>query len=248
MVFSIRIETQSYWSRHVSADTRALAQPFEKRSYINSRGDTLLYRLLIPLDYKPGKQYPMVVCLHGGAGWGRDNYRNIGGSLFARMLSNPENREKYPAFVFVPQCPEGYSWGGYLDLPTVDTLVFETIRALKKEFAIDEQRLYVAGHSLGGYGAWYFIGTRPKEFAAAIPVAGVGDAAIAENMRNVAIWAFHGANDIHVPVSGSREVIEAMRKAGGTPRYTESADGGHSWKILVDTPGVLDWLFAQKRQ
>lgn len=126
-------------------------------------------------------------------------------------------------------------------------MVFETITTLKKEFAIDENRLYVAGHSLGGYGAWYFIGTRPDMFAAAIPVAGEGDAALAENMLDVAIWAFHGANDIHVPVSGSRQVIEAIRKSGGDPCYRESPDGGHNWKIVEDTPGVLDWLFAQKR-
>jgi predicted peptidase len=179
---------------------------------------------------------------------GRDNYRNIEGDLFARMLSKPETREKYPAFLFVPQCPPGYSWGGYSSLPTVDTLVFETISTLKKEFAIDENRLYVAGHSLGGYGAWYFISTRPDMFAAAIPVAGEGDADLAENMRDVAIWAFHEANDINVPVSGSRGAIEAMRKGGADPRYTESPDGGHSWKIVEDTPGVLDWLFAQKRK
>ncbi|QHT71810.1 prolyl oligopeptidase family serine peptidase [Rhodocytophaga rosea] len=248
IVFGIKLETQSYWRTHISGSTKALAQPFENRSFINSQGDTLRYRLLKPLNYIPDKQYPMVVCLHGAGGWGRDNYRNIEGDLFARMLSKPENREKYPAFLFVPQCPPNYSWGGFSNLPTVDTLVFETITTLKKEFSIDENRLYVAGHSLGGYGTWSFIGRHPHTFAAAIPVAGAGDAALAENMQDVAIWAFHGANDIHVPVSGSRQVIESLRKAGADPRYTESPDGGHGWKIAEDTPGVLDWLFTQKRE
>jgi len=34
---------------------------------------------------------------------------------------------------------------------------------------------------------------------------------------------------------------------GGDPLYTESPDRGHSWGIVEDTPGVLDWLFNQKR-
>ncbi|MEM6846059.1 MAG: prolyl oligopeptidase family serine peptidase [Bacteroidota bacterium] len=246
-VLGIRIGTQSYWSTHVSASTKAMSEPFESRSYVNQKGDILLYRLMEPQDYNPNQQYPMVVCLHGGAGWGTDNYRNIEGSLFARMLSEPENRKKYPSFLFVPQCPPGSSWGGYLNLPTVDSLVFETISVLEDEFAIDEERLYVVGHSLGGYGAWHFAGTRPDKFAAAIPVAGEGNPALASNIRDVATWAFHGANDRNVPVSGSRDMIDAIEQAGGNPRYTESPNGGHSWEIVTETPRVLDWLFAQQR-
>jgi predicted peptidase len=247
LVFGFNIGTQSYWRTHISPRTKALAEPFEARSYVNREGDTLLYRLLEPVDYDPNKKYPMVVCLHGGAGWGTDNYRQFEGSLFARLLSRPENREKYPAFLFVPQCPPGFSWGGLPNLPTVDSLVFETITALENEFSIDKNRLYVAGHSLGGYGTWYFIGTHPDRFAAAVPVAGEGDPVLAPNMVDVGVWAFHGANDRNVPVSGSREMIEAIRKGGGEPRYTESPHGGHGWKMVEDAPGLLDWLFAQKR-
>jgi len=247
LVLGVQISHQSYSKTHISPRIRAMAEPFEARSYVNNDGDTLLYRLLKPLNYNPDQSYPMVVCLHGGAGWGTDNYRQFEGSLFARMLTRPENRENYPAFLFVPQCPPGSAWGNLPNHTDIDSLVFATIDALKNEFAIDENRVYVAGHSLGGYGTWHFIGTRPGEFAAAIPVAGEGDPALASNMRNVDIWAFHGANDRNVPVSGSRDVIAAIRAVGGDPRYTESPYGGHSWEIVEDTPGVLDWLFAQER-
>jgi len=250
MIFitGIYLGTQSYLKIQVSAQTKRLAQPFEVRTYVNSEGNTLLYRLLKPQDYKPKQQYPLVVCLHGGAGWGTDNYRQFEGALFARMLSKPKNREKYPAFLFVPQCPPGSSWGGIPNLPTIDSLVFETINSLEKEFAIDRGRIYVTGHSLGGYGTWHFIGTRPNRFAAALPVAGEGNPDFAYNMLDVAVWAFHGVNDKNVPVSGSREMIEAIRKAGGNPRYTESPDGGHSWEIVEEAPELLDWLFAQQRE
>ena len=247
LVVGVQISHQSYGKTHISPRIRTMAESFEARSYVNDQGDTLRYRLLKPLDYNPDQQYPMVVCLHGGAGWGTDNYRQFEGSLFARMLVKPENRANYPAFLFVPQCPPGSAWGNLPNHTTIDSLVFATIDSLKNEFAIDESRLYVAGHSLGGYGAWHFIGTQPDEFAAAIPVAGEGDPALAYNMRDVAVWAFHGANDRSVPVSGSRDVIEAIRAAGGNPLYTESRYGGHSWEIVEDTPGVLDWLFAQER-
>jgi hypothetical protein len=46
----------------------------------------------------------------------------------------------------------------------------------------------------------------------------------------------------------SRDMIEGMKKAGGDPRYTEFPDAGHIISNQVnDTPGLLEWLFAQKR-
>jgi hypothetical protein len=49
-------------------------------------------------------------------------------------------------------------------------------------------------------------------------------------------------------VSGSRDIIEAIRNAGGDPKYTEFPDAAHNiMKEVTDTPGLFDWLFAQKR-
>ncbi len=248
LTFGSFIGNQAYGKLTISPATIALAKPFEAKAFANSKGDSLVYRLLKPLEIAPRQQYPLVVCLHGGAGWGTDNFRNIEGSLFARELSRPENRRKYPAFLFVPQCPSGSSWGGVPNTVFIDSLVFEAITALTNEFPIDDNRVYVVGHSLGGYGAWYFAATRPEMFAAAIPVAGEGDPNAAARMLTVPIWAFHGAKDKNVPVTGSRNVIEAIRKAGGEPRYTEVPDAGHGWEIVTEEPGVLEWLFDQKRE
>ncbi len=248
LVLALKLGTQTYRKSHVSAATRILAHPFEARSYTNHKGDSLPYRLLIPADYDSSKKYPLMVCLHGAAGWGNDNFRQLEGSLLAQMLSTPENREKYPAFVLVPQCPYGTSWGGIARFsPNYDSLVFEVISQLETEFEIDTNRRYVGGHSLGGYGAWYFIGTRPGFFAAAVPISGEGDPALATNMINTPIWAFHGAKDFNVPVSGSRGVVEAIRQAGGNPQYSEYPDRAHGIWEEVRNSAVLDWLFAQRR-
>jgi len=85
-------------------------------------------------------------------------------------------------------------------------------------------------------------------FAAAIPVAGGGNPARAPKALDVAVWAFHGKNDKNVPVEGSRNMIRALERAGGHPKYTEFPDKGHNiWYDVSTTPGLLDWLFAQKR-
>jgi len=85
-------------------------------------------------------------------------------------------------------------------------------------------------------------------FAAAIPISGGGNPALAQNIVDIPVWAFHGRKDRNVPVSGSRDIIQAIKNAGGDPRYTEYPDERHDiWEKVTNTPGLLDWLFAQKR-
>ncbi|MDN5211253.1 peptidase [Fulvivirgaceae bacterium BMA12] len=225
-----------------------LAKPFEPRTYVSPDKDTLRYRFMKPLDYDPQKKYPLVVCLHHGGGVGTDNFMQIETSDPVQMLSQQGNKEKYPAFLFVPQCPPGSSFGGIPDYPKVDLLVFEAINAFEQEFGIDEKRRYVLGVSLGGYGSWHFICTRPEMFAAAIPICGGGDPKLAQNIVDTPVWAFHGEKDRNVPVRLSRDMIKAAKEAGGDPLYNELAGAGHNiWNQVRNTPGLMDWLFAQKR-
>jgi predicted peptidase len=233
---------------NVNEYLKGIAQPFEARTFISSEGDSLPYRLMKPLDYDSTKQYPLVVCLHGSSAVGRDNVKQVAATLPAQMLSTGENRTKYPAFLFVPQCPRGFGWGGMPEHRSVDALVFETIAALEREFPIDATRRYVSGYSMGGYGAWHFIFTRPEMFAAAVPICGGGDPELAKNVVDIPIWAFHGAKDMNVPVSNTRDIINAIKQAGGNPRYSEFPHAAHDiWAEVNQTTELPEWLFAQKR-
>lgn len=245
-ILAIQLIGDNYSHTHVSARETTLAQSFEEGRYIGPQGDTLLYRIMKPLDYDPRKRYPLVVGLPYTC-WS-DNTRQIDACPIAKWLATDENRRKYAAFVFVPRCPPHTGWGGVANTPSVAPLTIEAIRSLDKAFSIDAQRRYVSGVSRGGYGSWHLIGAHPALFAAAIPVCGEGDPSQAPGMAGISVWAFHGAKDLNVPVSGSREMVTALKKAGGAPRYTEYPDAAHGiWEEVIKTPGLLDWLFAQKQ-
>ncbi|MFT4781865.1 MAG: putative peptidase [Pseudohongiellaceae bacterium] len=239
----------------------ATAKSFEARTYVNNENDTLLYRLLRPVNYDLNKKYPLVICLSGSGGRGTDNVSQIAGCWPAQTLSKQENRDKYPAFIFVPQCPPGSDWGrslgesekeirfklGSIIQPSVDSIVLEAIITLEKEFNIDIKRRYVTGQSMGGYGTWHFILNHPEMFAAAIPMCGGGNPSLAQNIVNLPVWVFHGQKDSAVPVDFSRNMVEAIKKEGGEPNYSEFSGADHViWPLAYDTRGLLDWLFAQK--
>lgn len=241
LTFGLLISNEShmklYWKTKNAEELKKFVTLCEKRTFRNGRG-TLKYLLLKPMDYDPLKKYPLVVSLPFGT------YE----SPPAQWLASDANRYKYPAFLFVPYCPEGKGWGGIPNYPTIDTLVFDAILNLEKEMSIDANRRYVSGVSLGGYGSWHFITMRPDIFAAAVPVCGRGDSHLAPGIIDVSVWAFHGTHDRNVPVIGSRDMINAIKKAGGNPKYTEFPDKAHDiWYEVSQTNGLWDWLFEQKR-
>ena len=119
-----------------------------------------------------------------------------------------------------------------------------------KELPVDPKRVYITGLSMGGYGTWDLVARRPDLFAAAAPVCGGADEAHGRRgSRTSPIWAFHGAKDTAVKPARSRNMIAALEKAGGKPKYTEYPDVGHnSWDPAYKDPELFKWLFAQKKE
>jgi predicted peptidase len=227
---------------------------FVAKLYQNARGQQLPYQLFAPRAYDRRQAYPLVLWLHGGAGRGNDNQKQImdGNSIGSHVWTWPENQKRNPCFVVAPQCPNDQVWASAQERAQLSPpllLALELLSELGKTFRLDVRRLYVTGQSLGGFGTWGAILYRPGLFAAAIPVCGGGDKAQAAKLRAMPVWAFHGETDQSVPVERSRRMIEALRQAGGTPRYTEYKGAGHViWERVFREPELLPWVFAQKRR
>lgn len=244
----------------VFALTRSLPAEdlYQPLVFKNDKGQVLHYRLMIPQGYDPqgSEKYPLVLFLHGAGERGDDNGKQLvhGTKEFAK----PENRAKYPAFVLAPQCPEGKRWvevdwtlDAHQQLPDdSDTvkLVLQLMGKLQKDFRIDQHRQYVTGLSMGGYGTWDLITRHPDLWAAAAPVCAGGDEAVAAKAAKIPVWAFHGDQDTVVKPHRSRNMVAAIQKAGGEPRYTEYPGVGHnSWDAAYADPKLMEWMFAQKR-
>jgi predicted peptidase len=104
------------------------------------------------------------------------------------------------------------------------------------------------GLSMGGYGTWDTLARYPGMFAAGVPMCGGADEKTALALAHTPLWVFHGAKDGVVKPSRSRNMVAALRKAGGSPKYTEYPEAGHDcWVPASKEPDLLPWLFAQKR-
>jgi predicted peptidase len=228
----------------------------EKRVFQDGK-EGLPYRLLKPAEYERTKRYPLVILLHGAGERGTDNGKQLVHGV--REFAKPSARKEYPCFLIAPQCPDGKRWVEVdwsapshtmpKDPSDPARLVLALIAAVKKEFAIDSKRIYLTGLSMGGFGTWDLIARKPKLFAAALPVCGGGDPRTAKKILHIPIWAFHGDRDTAVIPERSREMVAALKKAGGQPRYTEYKGVGHdSWTRTYRDPAVLRWLFEQRQE
>jgi len=227
-------------------------------------GESLSYILFVP-QTKPGARYPLVVHLHGNGG-GPDELK--GNSPILRTLAAPAWQAKEPCFVLGPACPQtktqpkwvNWPWekGAYsvekVPVSISMQLVMAAIDELSRSQPIDPDRIYVTGGSMGGYGAWDAICRYPTRFAGAIPLSGSGDPGCAALIKQVPVHAFAIATDPICPAKGSRDMIAAIKAAGGQPLYTEYPKGWHLWDQVWDPnnkeywqPELLPWLFAQKR-
>jgi predicted peptidase len=198
-------------------------------------GNIKEYLLYIPDTYNENKTYkwPVVIFLHGVGEIGTDinQIKNVG--LVKVVKGKP--------FVMVaPQCTAIW-WN-------TDVLQ-QLYKEVMAKYHVDASRIYLTGLSMGGFGTWNWAQISPEKFAAIVPICGAGTPAQACVLKQMPVWAFHNADDPTVSVSGSREMVNALKACGSKLiKYTESAAGGHdAWtKAYADTD-LYTWLLQQKK-
>jgi predicted peptidase len=223
------------------AESEPMATGFLNRE-VKQDGQIYPYVVYVPRNYEKGKKLPVILFLHGAGERGNDGLKQSEVGLGRAVRMHPE---RYPALVVMPQCPEKQWWdakGGKAALKAMEEVI--------EKYDGDRSRLYLTGLSMGGYGSWTIAADKPELFAAVAPVCGGGDPkAMAERLKSLPLWVFHGDADQAVPVARSREMVEAIRAAGSTVlKYTEMPGVGHnSWDAAYENPEFATWLFAQQR-
>ena len=231
-----------------------LTEHFEKAVYKNAN-TVLPYRLYVPFNYDSNKSYPLVVNLHGAGLRGSDNERHL---LMIDSLFKKKDLPADEAIILVPQCPADNKWvdtiwefGSYslANAPESNELkaVVELVKELQSKYSVDEKRIYACGFSMGGYGTWNLLMNHPDLFCAGVAMCGAGDPTQTDILKDIPVWAVHGALDPTVPVQGSRDMVEAIKAAGGDKiNYTELPTHEHDvWTYTYNSTEIFGWLFQQ---
>ena len=204
------------------------------------------YVVFVPPSYSPSKPLPEILFLHGAGERGNDGRAHLNIGLGAMVKARETS---FPAIVVFPQCENdrGRVLQGWLaGSPDADRAL-KILEHVEKDYRIDTKRRILTGWSMGGFGTWSIAAADPSRWSAIVPLAGGGQPEWAEKLKDLPIWAWHGDDDHAVVVNRSRDMIEALKAAGATPRYSEIAGGGHeSWKDAYADDRLIAWMFDPK--
>ena len=217
------------------------------------------YQVYLPADYSRARRWPVILFLHGSGEQGTDGLLQTGVGLGEAIR---RHAARWPAIVVFPQAPPGHRWHG-----KVAHLALTTLDRTLHEFSTDGDRVYLVGLSAGGNGAWNLAYRYPERFAALVavcgwvtptadrreaivpPDSGPPHRLIAERVRSLAAWIWHGGADNVVPVEESRRMAQALHGAGGQVTYTELPGVGHdAWTPALESPELPGWLLGQHRR
>lgn len=204
-------------------------------------GRTYRHTVWVPLEYTAEQAWPAILSLHGKGECGDDGKSHTVVGLGKAIRTNPE---RFPAIVIMPQIPVGHRW----EEDAMQHVAVTALDAACRAYNIDSDRIALTGLSLGGFGTWSLGARQPERFCALAPICGGGDVRTAPQLAARPIWCFHGDADPVVPVERSREMVKAVRVAGGDVRYSEMPGVTHnSWDPAYGDPELIEWLLTQRR-
>ena len=201
------------------------------------------YLLYLPEGYgkeeNKDKKWPVIMFLHGSGERGSDLGRvKVHGP--PKIVEQADRKKDFPFIVVSPQCPEGKWWE-----PEVLVALLDDVAAT---YAVDTDRVYLTGLSMGGFGTWETATAYPDRFAAIAPICGGGNKYRVPALKDVPTWVFHGEDDGAVPIAASEEMVNALKTAGGDVQFTRYPGVGHdSWTPTYDNPELYAWFLKHTR-
>jgi predicted peptidase len=125
--------------------------------------------------------------------------------------------------------------------------VMQVLQTVRQQYRIDENRIYLMGHSMGAIGTWKIAPKFPDIWAALGPFAGSGAPATLERIRHIPQIVVHGDADPTVNVQGSRAMVEKMKELGIEVTYVEVPGGGHSDVVAPNLPAMFEFFNAHRK-
>jgi poly(3-hydroxybutyrate) depolymerase/prenyltransferase beta subunit len=221
------------------ADT-SVEPGFHLRTLASDKGGRK-YAVSIPKGYDGETVFPVILFLHGSGERGEDGVLQTQAGIGPAVFNNMDG---FPAVVVYPQAKTTWRADSDDARAALDALD-EVLNTLKT----DRRRVVLTGLSMGGSGTWDLAATHPERFSAVVPICGRGKTENAAKYASLPVWALCGDADRAETVTNMREMVLALRAAGGEARLTEYREVGHnSWDRAYNDARLIDWMLSQSRK
>lgn len=182
-----------------------------------------VYTLFVPEAYDPVVPWPLIIGLHGGGADGKTGDEVFGSGRSAmNFYRGPAAKHGY-----IVACPDALRAPWYV-APN-EEMVRALVEELKHLYNVDVDRIYMTGHSMGGFGTWALGPKMAEDLAAISPMAGGGGSGISELVKTkTPIFIYHSDND-YVAVGPDRNAARRLSDTDLDFVYTELPGKGHGF-------------------
>lgn len=202
------------------------------------------YLLFLPSSYGKDsqKKWPLIMFFHGAGGIG-DNVNIIKNDGIPNIV---EQNPDFPFVTLSPQIPNPYQYTWVWNEPALYEVMTALLDHIIANYAVDANRVYLTGASLGGRWVWGMAIAHPEKYAAIAPLCGaVSYPSQACTLKDVPVWAFHGAKDTDVSIWTTDVMVDAIKACGGNVKYTVYPDLGHDiWRVTYTNQELYDWFLS----
>jgi predicted esterase len=211
-----------------------------RKAYLSKVDSTYQpYRVFVPSGYDGAKTFPLVIALHGMGGDENSYFDSYSNGLF---------KEEAERHGYLVACPKGRKPAS-MYIGDAERDVLDVMAEMMRAYRIDPDRVYLTGHSMGGFGTLSVAMNHPELFAAIAPVAGgVMSPLGLSKIARIPQLLVHGDADRTVPVERSRLIVETGKKLGAEIKYIEVPGGDHGGVVAPHFKDVFDWFDAHKRK
>ena len=194
--------------------------------------------VFVPKDYRAAKRYPTILFLHGLFEAGNDGHGALSAGLGPVIAKNPQD---WPFITIFPQ--SSGTWRG----ADRERFVMATLDSVQAKYAIDHDRVTLAGLSFGALGVWEIGARHPERFSALVPVASPRATDAAQRIALVPIWAFNFRGDLVISSSSADDMFAQLTARGGKPKQTKFDGIGHDcWDKAVAESELVSWMLEQR--
>jgi poly(3-hydroxybutyrate) depolymerase len=225
---------------------------FKRHYLLDAAHEIIPYRMYVPTSYTGSKAYPLIVALHGLGGTEDAFFDGYNKAL-------PPLAESHGYIVAAPlgyRVDGSYGWG--LGTPPADPTtrrtqelseqdVMQVLQRVRQQYKVDDTRIYLMGHSMGGIGTWKLAPKYPDVWAAIAPFSGNGAPDTLEKIRGVPEVIVHGDADPTVNVSGSRAMVAKLKELGTEHKYIEVPGGLHSDVVAPNIAAAIEFFDAHRK-
>jgi predicted esterase len=211
-----------------------------KKAYLSTVDNTLQpYQVFVPSSYDKSKPFPLVIALHGMGGDENSYLTAYGQGAFK------SEAEKHG---YIVACPKGRKPAS-MYVGDAEKDVMDVLAEVRRAYNIDADRIYLTGHSMGGFGTWSVAMNHPDVFAALAPISGgANNPATMSKIAHIPVLVVHGDNDPTVPVERSRVMVAMGKKLGTEIKYIEVPGGDHGNVVAPNFPAVFEWFDSHRRK